>query len=89
MTKTAMIRARTSPELKTEVESIFQELGLSTSEAINLFYSQVKLNKGLPFEVKIPSDSLRESINDIESGTNLTSYDGKDYLAMMRNKLKK
>ena len=84
-----MIRARTSPELKTEVESIFQELGLSTSEAINLFYSQVKLNKGLPFEVKIPSDSLRESINDIESGTNLTYYQGKNSLAIMKKKLKK
>ena len=89
MTKTAMIRARTSPELKTEVQSILQELGLSTSEAINLFYSRVRLNKGLAFDVKITSDSLRESINDIESGTNLTSYDGKDYLAMMRKKLKK
>jgi len=55
MAKTAMIRARINPELKKDVENIFNVLGLSTTEAINLFYYQVKLHKGLPFEVKIPN----------------------------------
>jgi DNA-damage-inducible protein J len=89
MSKTAMIRARTSPELKEEVESIFNQLGLTTTEAINLFYSQVKLNNGLPFEVKLPSNNLKESIEDIKLEKNLTSYSGKDYLEMMKKKIKK
>lgn len=38
MAKTAMIRARINPELKKDVENIFNVLGLSTTEAINLFY---------------------------------------------------
>ena len=50
-----MIRARIDPELKKNVENIFSVLGLSTTEAINLLYCQVKLHKGLPFEVKIPN----------------------------------
>ena len=55
MTKSSMIRARIEPELKEEVESVFKKLGLSTTEAISLFYTQVKLQQGLPFEVKIPN----------------------------------
>ncbi|MGH2574156.1 MAG: type II toxin-antitoxin system RelB/DinJ family antitoxin, partial [Ignavibacteria bacterium] len=43
MAKTAMIRARTEPKLKKEVESIFNKLGLNSTEAINLFYKQVRL----------------------------------------------
>lgn len=89
MSRTAMIRARTEPDLKAEVESIFHQLGLTTTEAINLFYSQVRLTKGIPFDLKIPSDNLRKSIEDINTGTDLTSYDGNDYLLMMKKKLKK
>ena len=55
MSKTATVRARMEPELKKNVEDIFAHLGLSTTEAINLFYKQVELHKGLPFEVKIPN----------------------------------
>jgi DNA-damage-inducible protein J len=53
MARTAMIRARTEAELKSDVEGIFKELGLSATEAINLFYRQVRLKKGLPFEVRM------------------------------------
>lgn len=53
MAKTATIRARIEPELKSEVENIFKKLGVSTTEVISMLYSQVKLNKGLPFEVKL------------------------------------
>ena len=55
MSKTAMIRARTEPGLKMEVEKILMDLGLTCTEAINLFFYQVKLNHGLPFDVKIPN----------------------------------
>jgi len=53
MARTAMIRARTEPELKSDVDGIFKELGLSATEAINLFYRQVRLKKGLPFDVRM------------------------------------
>jgi DNA-damage-inducible protein J len=55
-----MIRARTEPELKSEVEGIFQELGLSATEAINLFYWQVRLKQGLPFDVRMAGSDSRE-----------------------------
>lgn len=57
MLKNGIIRARVEDSLKEEVEKIFERLGLTTSTAINLFYKQVKLTQGLPFEVKIPKKS--------------------------------
>lgn len=71
MSKTAMIRARTEPALKREVEAIFKELGLSTTEAINLFYSQTKMRKGLPFEVAIPNEVTLKTCRDTDRGRNL------------------
>ena len=55
MTKTQTIRARVAPNLKAHAESILDALGLSTSQAITLFYRQIELRNGLPFEVALPA----------------------------------
>ena len=71
MAKTAMIMARTEPELKADTEKILKKLGLSTTDAINLFLSQVRLHKGLPFEVKIPNKTTRETLKKTDEGEEL------------------
>lgn len=71
MNKTAMIRARTEPMLKQEVERIFKELGLTVTEAINLFFRQIKLRKGLPFDVSIPNKKTTKVFKDTDSGKNI------------------
>ena len=58
MNKSAMIRARVEDQLKKDVEEILSSLGLSASEAINIFYNQIRLNKGIPFPIKIPNNSI-------------------------------
>jgi DNA-damage-inducible protein J len=63
MAKTAMIVARIEPDLKADAEKILKKLGLSTTEAINLFLSQIRLYRGLPFEVKIPKKTTLETLN--------------------------
>jgi len=78
MSKTAMIRARVEPELKEQVEAIFEKLGLSASEAISVFYRQVKLQKGLPFDVKIPNRTTRKAMKDAEQGKNLRYFKSKE-----------
>jgi DNA-damage-inducible protein J len=52
-----MVRARVDPKLKDETEKIFSELGISTTDAIRMFLAQVKLHRGLPFSVGLPSDN--------------------------------
>jgi len=82
MAKSAMIRARTEPGLKHEVETILHALGLSCTEAINLFFQQVKLQKGLPFDVKLPNETTLKAIRDVEKRRGLTK--GKDSKDMFR-----
>ena len=68
MNKAATVNARIEPGLKMQAESILHKVGLSTAEAIRLFYSQVCLQNGLPFEVKIPNKKTRAAIEELESG---------------------
>jgi DNA-damage-inducible protein J len=75
MAKTAMIRARTEPSLKNEVDGILEKLGMTSSEAINMFYRQVKLRKGLPFDVRIPNKETLRAMKDADEERNLNSYD--------------
>ncbi len=53
--KSANLYARIEPEVKEQAESILSALGIPASSAINMFYKQIILQRGLPFEVKIPS----------------------------------
>ena len=74
MAKTEMIRAHVEPELKREAEELFSSLGLSTTEAITLFYRQVTLHQGLPFAVRIPDAETVEALEQARSGEGLTEY---------------
>ena len=58
MTKTANLYARIEPQLKNEAESILCGLGVPVSNAINMFYRQIVIHRGLPFAVQFPSNSL-------------------------------
>ena len=58
MTKTANLYARIEPELKSEAESILGSLGVPVSNAINMFYRQIVIHRGLPFPVRFPSRTL-------------------------------
>lgn len=52
--KAAIVNARIEPDVKYKAEFILQQVGLTSAEAIRLFYMQICLQKGLPFKVAIP-----------------------------------
>lgn len=74
MNKEATINARIEPRLKHHAEAILHDVGLSTAEAIRIFYIQICLNRGLPFEVKLPNEKTLSAIKELESGKG-TKYD--------------
>ena len=78
MSKTATVRARIEPALKEEVENLFHKLGLSTTDAINIFFKQVKLRHGLPFEVTIPNKLTQKVLNETDDGKNLVRHKSTD-----------
>lgn len=71
MNKTSTVRARIEPGLKEEVEDIFHKLGLSATEAITLFYCQVKMRQGLPFPVAIPREKIKKGSEDTNKDQNV------------------
>lgn len=83
MAKTANLYARIEPDVKEKAESILNSLGISASSAINMFYKQIILHRGIPFDLKLPATpvpnideltkeelhrALEEAHNDIEAG---------------------
>ena len=69
--KTETLNARIEPALKSRAEHILKKLGLSNAEAIRLFYTQICLNKGLPFDVKIPNKKTLTAMREVDSGQGL------------------
>ena len=65
--KSAMVRARIEPGLKIKAEKYFDLLGLTTTQAITLFFKQVEIHRGLPFEINIPNDETIAAMKEIEN----------------------
>ena len=57
MPKSASVYTRVEPEIKEQVEQVLSKLGIPMANAINLFLHQVALQKGLPFDIKLPQSS--------------------------------
>lgn len=85
-TKSANLYARIEPDVKEQAERILSALGIPASNAINMFYKQIILNRGLPFEVKIPTE---KPVNVAEmSETELNAELEKGYTDMVAGRTK-
>lgn len=73
--KTATVRARIEPELKFEVESVLNELGLSVSEAIEIYLRQIKLVHGIPFDIRMPNQLTKKTFEQTDRGEDLNYYE--------------
>ena len=80
MSKTETIRARIEPKLKHNAETVLAALGLSVTEALTLFYKQISLQQGLPFDVKIPNDVTIKTLKQVRNREDLTEYSSLDDL---------
>lgn len=58
MAKTSNLYARIEPDVKEQAETILSALGIPVSNAINMFYKQIILQRGIPFEMKLPANRV-------------------------------
>jgi len=72
MSKTATIQTRIEPGIKTEVEKVLKTIGLTTSEAIGIFFRRIIMEQGLPFPVKITNSETIKAIEEAIEGKNLS-----------------
>jgi addiction module RelB/DinJ family antitoxin len=56
MANTSAVYARIDTGLKESAEGILSQLGISPSSAIQMLYSQIVLQKGMPFELRLPRE---------------------------------
>ena len=66
MSKNAVIHTRIDADLKAGAEHILDSIGISPSEAIRLFYKQIELHHGIPFDVRIPNKLTAETLRKSE-----------------------
>ena len=81
MAKTDTLHIRIDPCVKEKAEKTLKDLGLSITDAINVFLNQVILNDGIPFEIKKPKYDKEtiQSMKDVKNGKNLSkSFDSVD-----------
>jgi DNA-damage-inducible protein J len=78
MAKEATVRARLEPHLKSETERLLHQLGLTSSQAISIFYRQILLRRGLPFDVALPNEKTRDVFKATDSGRNLVKAKNAD-----------
>ncbi len=57
MARTSNVFARVEPEIKEKAEQVLDRLGIPMSNAVGMFLRQVVLQRGLPFEVKLPQET--------------------------------
>jgi DNA-damage-inducible protein J len=62
VTRTAIIQARVSPEIKYAGEKVLRKLGLNLTEVMEMFIRRMIADQGLPFEVIALDEGLLEKI---------------------------
>ncbi|HAS81424.1 MAG TPA: type II toxin-antitoxin system antitoxin, RelB/DinJ family [Verrucomicrobia bacterium] len=78
MNRSATIRARVEPGLKDDVEKLLHRLGVTTTEAITMFYSQIRLRQGLPFPVEVPNATTRKTFEATDRGEDINTFNSLD-----------
>ena len=68
------INTRIDHKLKQAAVNVFNKIGVSEAEAIRMFYAQVDLHQGIPFELKIPNKKTLLAFEESKNLENLTTY---------------
>ena len=80
MIKKARVEVRVDLKLKNEVISVLKKLNMSESEAIRVYFRQIALTKGIPFEIKIPNKETLKALDEVKNGKLREFNNFDDYL---------
>jgi DNA-damage-inducible protein J len=57
---------------KEKAKEIFKKYGMGLSDAFNIFIAQAVMQRGIPFEIKIPNEETAKAIEEAKAGINMT-----------------
>ncbi len=78
--KTAPVHSRIQPEVEKGQKKGFTVWDSSPTEAIRMFYAQIALRNGWPFDVAIPNEVTEKGLDESSSGRDLERFDSVDQL---------
>lgn len=84
MAKTASINMRVNPDVKSQAESVFSSLGMTLTEAVNVFLHKAIMEGGMPFDVRQPrynattEAAMREARDIMEGKSQAKGYSSID-----------
>mgnify|MGYP001618084618 FL=1 len=81
--RSSYVNSRIESRTKKDAESVFRELGISQSEAVRLFYRQVIIHRGIPFDIRIPNKETIAAFSELsnERRTLQSYHSAKEMLA--------
>lgn len=71
MLKSAFIRARVSPELKSEAEIVLSQLGITPSQAVTILYKYVAREHEWPIPLKAPNTKTLSTFKETDKKSGL------------------
>ena len=74
------IQVRLDKQTKNQAQKVFGMLDISMSEAVKLFLRQVVLQRGIPFELKIPNVLTDKTLRKSDKAIDLHRVSGVDQL---------
>ncbi len=84
MTPRKQTSIKVDPIAWEEAKKIFKEYGITASDAINIFLNEVRLKRGLPFEMRLPKETI-EVINDARENKNMIQMDLNDFKRLLND----
>ena len=87
--KNAVVNARMEIELKAEVEAIFKQLGMNTTQAITMFFEQVRLHRAVPFQIKLPNTETINAMEDSLNNRNMETVSMDELIAQAKSRVVK
>ncbi len=80
MGKNTTISIRIDSETKVQSQKVLKQLHMTMSEAVAVFLKQVALQRGIPFEIKIPTELTARTLEKSQKGEDVKSFDSVDAL---------
>jgi DNA-damage-inducible protein J len=82
--ETSIVRARVAPKLKDDAELVLSSLGVSMSDAIRMYLTQITLRRGIPFSIEIPNTTTLDAMREAEAGKTGKAENVADLFAKLR-----
>ena len=80
MSKTATLTVRLDPKVKSQAQKVLDKLGITTSQAITMYFRQISMENGLPFRAHVPNEETEQIMEEAFAGKNLHSAKNVDDL---------